>query len=144
MACAANCCLDGSGGYQSTHGVSTSGNAATLNFVTNGLYATNTGSHMFNLLGKEFTFDINVANLPCGLNDALYFVNMDKDGGLSKYPTNKAGAKYGTGYCDTQCAMDLKWINGQGNVQGWTLSTNDKNSGVGQLGSCCNEICWNS
>ena len=71
---------------------------------------------MFNLLGKEFTFDVNVANLPCGLNGALYFVNMDADGGMSKYPTNKAGAKYGTGYCDTQCAMDLKWINGQVSV----------------------------
>lgn len=122
-ACAANCCLDGSGGYQSTYGVSTSGNAATLEFVTVGAYATNIGSRlylmasdteyqMFNLLGKEFTFDVNVANLGCGLNGALYFVSMDADGGKSKYPANKAGAAYGTGYCDTQCAMDLKWING--------------------------------
>lgn len=122
-ACAANCCLDGSGGYQSTYGVSTSGNAATLGFVTNGAYATNIGSRlylmasdteyqMFNLLGKEFTFDVDVTTLGCGLNGALYFVNMDADGGKSKYPANKAGAAYGTGYCDTQCAMDLKWING--------------------------------
>ncbi len=122
-ACAANCCLDGSGGYQSTYGVSTSGSAATLGFVTNGAYATNIGSRlylmasdteyqMFNLLGKEFTFDVDVTTLGCGLNGALYFVNMDADGGKSKYPANKAGAAYGTGYCDTQCAMDLKWING--------------------------------
>src|ERR1700761_3779981 len=122
-ACAANCCLDGSGGYQSTSGISSSGSAATLGFVTTDSYGTNIGSRtylmqsqteyaMFNPLGKEFTFDVNVANLPCGLNGAVYFVNMDQDGGMAKYSGNKAGAQYGTGYCDTQCAMDLKWING--------------------------------
>lgn len=37
---------------------------------------------------------------------------MDADGGMSKYPNNKAGAKYGTGYCDSQCPRDLKFING--------------------------------
>ena len=26
---------------------------------------------------------------------------------------NKAGAAYGTGYCDSQCPRDLKFINGQ-------------------------------
>lgn len=38
---------------------------------------------------------------------------MDADGGLAKYSTNTAGAKYGTGYCDSQCPRDLKFINGQ-------------------------------
>jgi hypothetical protein len=47
------------------------------------------------------------------LNGALYFVSMDADGGMSKYSGNKAGAKYGTGYCDSQCPRDLKFINGQ-------------------------------
>lgn len=28
---------------------------------------------------------------------------METDGESSKYPTNKAGAKYGIGYCDAQC-----------------------------------------
>jgi hypothetical protein len=46
----------------------------------------------------------------CGINGALYFVKMDADGGLAKYPTNKAGAPYGTGYCDAQCPRDLKFI----------------------------------
>jgi len=41
-----------------------------------------------------------VSTLPCGLNGALYFVEMDADGGKSKYATNKVGAAYGTGYCD--------------------------------------------
>lgn len=38
---------------------------------------------------------------------------MDADGGLAKYPTNKAGAKLGTGYCDAQCPRDLKFIAGK-------------------------------
>ena len=38
---------------------------------------------------REFTFDVDVSQLPCGLNGALYFVEMDKDGGKSKFPTNK-------------------------------------------------------
>ena len=56
--------------------------------------------------------DVNVANLPCGLNGAVYFSEMVSDGGKSKYPTNVAGAQYGTGYCDSQCPRDLKFIDG--------------------------------
>ena len=39
---------------------------------------------MFKLLNQEFTFDVDVSTLPCGLNGALYFVEMDADGGMSK------------------------------------------------------------
>lgn len=49
----------------------------------------------FNLLNKEFTFTVDVSNLPCGLNGALYFSQMAADGGLSENSGNKAGAKYG-------------------------------------------------
>ena len=105
--CAANCCLDGAD-YSGTYGVTSSGNALSLKFVTNGPYSTNIGSRlylmasdtqyqMFNLLNNEFTFDVDVSGIGCGLNGALYFVSMDADGGLSKYSGNKAGAKYGTG-----------------------------------------------
>jgi cellulose 1,4-beta-cellobiosidase len=65
---------------------------------------------------------------------------MDADGGLAKYTTNKAGAKYGTGYCDAQCPQDLKFINGQANSANWTGSSGDPNSGTGGYGSCCNEM----
>jgi cellulose 1,4-beta-cellobiosidase len=100
---------------------------------------------MFNLLNKEFTFTVDLSNLPCGLNGALYFVEMDKDGGMSKYSTNKAGAKYGTGYCDAQCPHDLKWINGLSNSDGWKPSPNDPNSGTGKYGTCCTEMdIWES
>jgi cellulose 1,4-beta-cellobiosidase len=121
--CAKNCALDGAD-YTSTYGVTASGNSLKLTFVTEGQYSTNIGSRlylmaddsnyqMFNLLNQEFTFDVDLSNLPCGLNGALYFVSMDKDGGLSKHSTNKAGAKYGTGYCDAQCPRDLKFIDGE-------------------------------
>ena len=68
---------------------------------------------MFKLLNKEFTFDVDVSKLPCGLNGALYLIEMDEDGGMSRFSSNKAGAKYGTGYCDTQCPHDIKFINGE-------------------------------
>lgn len=121
--CAANCALEGAD-YAATYGATTSGNALKLTFVTKGSSATNIGSRLylmdtdtsyqqFDLLNNEFTFDVDVSNLPCGLNGALYFVSMDADGGLAKYSTNKAGAKYGVGYCDSQCPRDLKFINGQ-------------------------------
>jgi cellulose 1,4-beta-cellobiosidase len=123
-----------------------------LKFVTKGSYSTNIGSRTYMMkddstyeifkLGSntEFTFDVDLSNLPCGLNGALYFVSMDADGGLKKYSTNKAGAKYGTGYCDAQCPRDLKFINGEGNVEGWQPSANDPNAGVGGHGSCCAEM----
>jgi hypothetical protein len=39
----------------------------------------------FKLKNREFTFDTDVSTLPCGLNGALYFVEMDEDGGMAKY-----------------------------------------------------------
>ncbi|PVI03788.1 glycoside hydrolase family 7 protein [Periconia macrospinosa] len=149
--CASKCALDGAD-YKGTYGITASGNALTLKFVTKGSYSTNIGSRtylmkddstyeMFTLApDREFTFDVDLSNLPCGLNGALYFVAMDADGGLKKYSTNKAGAKYGTGYCDAQCPRDLKFINGEGNIEGWKPSDNDQNAGLGNYGSCCSEM----
>nr|ADN88316.1 cellobiohydrolase I [Neolentinus lepideus] len=147
--CAANCALDGAD-YEGTYGITASGNALTLKFVTSSaqknigsrvyLMASDTSYEMFKLLNQEFTFDVDVSNLPCGLNGALYFSQMDADGGLSKFPTNKAGAKYGTGYCDSQCPRDIKFINGVANSVGWDGSPSDPNAGTGQFGTCCNEM----
>ena len=119
-ACATNCALDGAD-YSGTYGISTSGNALTIKFKTGSnvgsrlylLDSTDSNYQEFNLLNQEFTFDVDVSQLPCGLNGALYFVNMDPDGGQSRFSGNKAGAKYGTGYCDSQCPSDLKFIDGQ-------------------------------
>ncbi|KAB8076155.1 putative 1,4-beta-D-glucan cellobiohydrolase A [Aspergillus leporis] len=145
-ACAANCALDGAD-YRGTYGVTSDGSALTLQFVTGAnvgsrlyLMADDSTYQTFNLLNSEFTFDVDASKLPCGLNGAVYFVAMDADGGMAKNSGNKAGAKYGTGYCDSQCPRDLKFINGQANVEGWEASTGDKNSGVGGHGSCCPEM----
>lgn len=155
VTCAKNCAIDGAD-YQGTYGITTSNQEVALKLVTKGPYSTNIGSRiyllkddntykLFNLLNQEFAFDVDVSQLPCGLNGALYFVQMDADGGKSKYPTNKAGAAYGTGYCDAQCPHDIKFINGEANVNNWTPSPTDPNAGTGQYGSCCPEMdIWES
>lgn len=121
VTCASNCALDGAD-YSGVYGITASRNALKLGFVTKGAN-TNVGSRvylmdtdssykLFKLKNMEFTFDVDVSNMPCGLNGAVYFVEMDSDGGMGRYPTNKAGAKYGTGYCDSQCPHDIKFIDG--------------------------------
>ncbi|RAL05383.1 putative 1,4-beta-D-glucan-cellobiohydrolyase [Aspergillus ibericus CBS 121593] len=147
--CAENCALEGAS-YESTYGVTTDGDELRLNFVTSSssknigsrlyLMSDDSNYELFKLLNQEFTFDVDVSQLPCGLNGALYFVAMDADGGTSKYSGNKAGAKYGTGYCDSQCPRDLKFIDGEANCDGWVPSTNNVNTGVGDHGSCCAEM----
>ncbi|XTI94630.1 glycoside hydrolase, partial [Cenococcum geophilum] len=138
--CATNCALDGAD-YTGTYGVIASGNALTLKFVTQGSYSKNIGSRlylmasdskyqMFKLLNQEFSFDVDVSNLPCGLSSALCLVEMNEDGGMAKYSTNKASAKYGTGYCGTQCPHDIKSINSEANAVNRTDSANDANAGT--------------
>ncbi|EUC34615.1 glycoside hydrolase family 7 protein [Bipolaris victoriae FI3] len=147
--CTKNCAIDGAD-YSGTYGITTSNNALSLKFVTKGSFSSNIGSRtylmetdtkyqMFNLINKEFTFDVDVSKLPCGLNGALYFVEMAADGGIGK-GNNKAGAKYGTGYCDSQCPHDIKFINGKANVEGWNPSDADPNGGAGKIGACCPEM----
>eukprot|EP00475_Leptophrys_vorax_P008328 TRINITY_DN1536_c0_g1_i7.p1 TRINITY_DN1536_c0_g1~~TRINITY_DN1536_c0_g1_i7.p1 ORF type:complete len:435 (+),score=110.93 TRINITY_DN1536_c0_g1_i7:1192-2496(+) len=150
--CTANCAIDGvpQGDWANPYGILSVNNGIQMNFVTRGQYATNIGSRVymidgeqykiFKLLNREFTFTVDVSNLPCGLNGALYFVEMDADGGSSKYPSNKAGAKYGTGYCDAQCPHDIKFIQGEANVKNWKPSPTDPNAGTGYYGSCCAEM----
>jgi cellulose 1,4-beta-cellobiosidase len=105
--CASKCQIEGAN-YGTTYGASASGDALTLKFVTKHEYGTNIGSRfylmngatkyqMFTLMNNEFTFDVDLSTVECGLNAALYFVAMEEDGGMAKYSSNKAGAKYGTG-----------------------------------------------
>lgn len=112
-----------------------------MKLVTHGQYGDNIGSRVylletenkykiFKLNNREFSFDVDMSTLECGINGALYFVEMEADGGSAKYPTNKAGAKYGTGYCDAQCPHDIKFIWGEANIKDWY---DDK----GYYGTCC-------
>jgi cellulose 1,4-beta-cellobiosidase len=157
--CTSKCAVDGEDvkGYREKYGISVDGTGLiNMTFVTHysgveGANGTNIGARMylldsedeykmFNLLNKEFTFTVDASNLPCGLNGAVYFVSMDADGGKSKYATNEAGAKYGTGYCDAQCPHDIKWIAGEANYNDWNPSGDDPNAGTGHYGSCCAEL----
>jgi cellulose 1,4-beta-cellobiosidase len=142
--CAKNCALDGAD-YTGTYGITASGNSVSLQLVK----GTNVGSRvylmesdtkyqLFKLKNQEFTMDVDMSKLPCGLNGAVYLVEMAADGGMSTEPNNKAGAKYGTGYCDSQCPHDMKFIAGEANSDGWTGSST--NSGAGKYGSCCAEM----
>ncbi|KAJ0391405.1 hypothetical protein P43SY_011657 [Pythium insidiosum] len=149
--CTANCALEGAK-YAETYGITTAESSLKLKFVSKDQYGTNVGSRVylldgsakaythFKLLNQEFAVDVDVSQLPCGLNGALYFVQMDQDGGMARFPTNKAGAAYGTGYCDAQCPHDLKFIHGEANVLNWTASATDGNAGMGKYGSCCMEM----
>ncbi|KAA1111681.1 hypothetical protein PGT21_008457 [Puccinia graminis f. sp. tritici] len=106
--CAKKCVIEGAGDYDATYGVKGDGkDGVTLKYVTKNDNGKNAGSrmyfleqggekyHMFKLKNKQFEFDVDVSNLPCGVNGALYFTAMEQDGGKSKNPTNGAGAKYG-------------------------------------------------
>jgi len=154
--CTKGCSLDGVDpkSWNMTYGINVDGNGAvnTSFITTTGPSGQNVGGRMylldeqtekykmFNLLGKEFTFDVDTSSLACGLNGALYFVEMPEDGGVSSMPTNKAGAKYGTGYCDAQCPHDMKWIGGKANMKDWSPDKTDKNVGYGHYGTCCAEL----
>ena len=122
--CAKNCAVGAvpEADWAGTYGVAQEGNGVSVGFVTQGPYSVNVGSRsylmesnteykLFQMLQKEISFDVDVSNMPCGTNSAIYFSEMEKTGNMGE--TNKAGAAYGTGYCDGQCARDLKWVNGK-------------------------------
>lgn len=108
--CQKNCVMQGVDDY-AKYGVSTHGSSLRLDMLaddgsvlTPRVYLLSEDEQtyeMLSLTGKEFTFDVDVSKLPCGMNGALYLSEMPADGGLSDL--NKAGAYYGTGYCDAQC-----------------------------------------
>eukprot|EP00931_Biecheleriopsis_adriatica_P023066 TRINITY_DN1465_c0_g1_i6.p1 TRINITY_DN1465_c0_g1~~TRINITY_DN1465_c0_g1_i6.p1 ORF type:complete len:457 (-),score=96.83 TRINITY_DN1465_c0_g1_i6:264-1634(-) len=118
--CKQNCALEGvdATGYEKNYGVvkepreSELPEGVKLNFMTEGgnvgsrLYVTDGEEpekyKMFYLLGKEFSLDVDVSKLSCGMNGAVYFIEMDELGGKGQ-DYNEAGAKFGTGYCDAQC-----------------------------------------
>ncbi|TPX08585.1 uncharacterized protein E0L32_009924 [Thyridium curvatum] len=135
--CAKNCALEGIPSY-AAQGVKTAGDALTLNqFMPNGdgsyrvvtpraylLDAAGRDYEPMRLLNAEFSFDVDLSRLVCGMNGALYMGEMDLTGGRSEM--NPAGAAYGTGYCDAQCPT-LPWIDGVANINN-------------AYGACCNEM----
>jgi len=154
VTCAKNCALEGvsAAKYESTYGITNIDGGFKIRFVTEHQHGTNVGARlymldeddkymMFYLKNREFSIDIDVSNIQCGMNGAMYFVEMDQDGGKGR-GQNQAGAKFGTGYCDAQCPHDIKFIDGEANVLDWKPNPKDKsnNMGVGHHGSCCAEM----
>ena len=153
--CTNICALEGAQ-YAEVYGVKTANDSVSLKLKTNFDFAYNIGSRlflmeskkryqMFTLMNNELAFDIDLSTVECGINSALYFVPMDPDGGQAKYPTNKAGAEYGTGYCDASCPRSLRFVAGKANMEGWIPSETDPLSGSGRWAACCPQFSvWNS
>jgi len=152
--CSQNCALEGvtKEKYASTYGITEIDGGVKLSFVTEHQYGVNVGSRLylmndddkyklFYLKNREFSMDIDVSHLECGMNGAMYFVEMDEQGGKG-LGNNQAGAKYGTGYCDAQCPHDIKFINGEANTIDWKPNPKDEdnNMGRGKYGTCCAEM----
>ncbi|CAK0899022.1 unnamed protein product [Prorocentrum cordatum] len=140
--CAQNCALEGVDAqqYDTTYGVTPIPGGVELKFVSgqnvgSRLYLTDSEDtyKLFKLKNREFSFDVDMSTLPCGVNGAVYFSEMEVTGG--KGGLNKAGAKYGTGYCDAQCPHDVKFMNGLANILDWNTTT-----AFGRMGACCVEM----
>ncbi|CAK7237588.1 hypothetical protein SEUCBS140593_010024 [Sporothrix eucalyptigena] len=132
--CSKNCALEGIN-YEAI-GVSTTGNSMTLRLFNGSGSSVQTLSprvyllaeddknyQMLKLANQEFTYDVDMSKVGCGVNGALYLSEMDESGGRSA--ANPAGAQYGTGYCDAQC-FNTTFINGLANFN--------------NSGACCNEM----
>ena len=83
--CAKECAVDGV--FMDTYGVTSYGSTLRLNFMNAAvgsrsyLMGDNGKYKHFHLKNKEFTFTVDVSNLPCGISGALYFTRMESDGG---------------------------------------------------------------
>jgi cellulase len=118
--CAKNCELEGV--EYGSLGVMTSGTAVTLRqYLFDGTQFKSVSPRLYllaeddknyqllKLVNQELSYDVDVSQLGCGMNGALYLSEMDASG--SRSDLNPAGAQYGTGYCDAQC-FNTTFING--------------------------------
>nr|BAF57306.1 putative glycosyl hydrolase family7 [uncultured symbiotic protist of Reticulitermes speratus] len=51
----------------------------------------------FKFIDAELAFDVDISQIPCGMNAAIYTAEIPADGVT---PGHEAGAAYGGGYCD--------------------------------------------
>jgi len=149
--CMRNCALEGvnAQGYSQAYKAETvANNGLKLTFPkAPRVYMTESSGDrykMFKLLNREFAFDVDVSTLPCGMNAALYFVEMPADGDMGG--ANTVGAKYGAGYCDAQCPH-MRVIGDKANLNNWKthLAKNPDGKWIevgpeGELGNCCAEM----
>ncbi|KAF6827943.1 exoglucanase 1 precursor [Colletotrichum musicola] len=154
--CAERCALEGAD-YGGQFGITTNGSAIRQRLTVESQFGWNENSRVylmeedgeryqtFTPLGNEIAFDVDVSNVECSVNSALHFLGMDADGGMGRFEGNKAGAKYGTGYCDATCTRYQRFIGGKANIEGWTPSPYQPTLGAGDWGACCPQFdVWNS
>lgn len=149
-ACAKDCALEAvdEKQYERIYGITRVPGGVRLNFVT----GSNVGSRLFlledddnyklfKLKNREFAMDVDSSEVECGMNGAMYFIEMAANGGKG-VGYNAAGAKYGTGYCDAQCPHDVKFIDGKANSKNWKPHPKDFSNtmGLGHYGACCAEM----
>ncbi|TDZ68066.1 Exoglucanase 1 [Colletotrichum trifolii] len=152
-ACSEQCVLEGED-YGNTLGVTARGASLSQRYKTAHQFGRTVNSRLFlldearaeyqtfTLLGNELAFDVDLSLVPCGLNSAIHFLDMDADGGMAKNPGNEAGARYGTGYCNAECTRSNLFVQGQANSEGWQPH---ESGGEGKLGACCSTFdVWNS
>jgi len=145
--CAARCAVDGVDlkGYRDTYGIKGVDGGLEMRFGSKGKYGMNYGSRVYvlgdhehykvwMLKNREFSFDVDVSHLPCGLNGAVYFIAMDSHGERGT-GENTAGAKYGLGYCDAMCPRGQRFLYGEANTEEW-----DPKTSTGRYGACCPEL----
>lgn len=137
LTCAANCALEGLriSDYREQYGVFSKDGGLHMSYVTAEnnigsrlflLEGGKSGYRVFHLKNREFTFSIDVSTLECGMNAALYFVEMPAHGGEG-LGNNNAGAAHGLGYCDARCPHEVLFIQGEANLEG-------------SSGACCVEM----
>ncbi|KAL2882844.1 hypothetical protein SGCOL_001534 [Colletotrichum sp. CLE4] len=109
--CTSTCALEGADAqsYKDGYGITTTGgNTLSQKFVTLNAFSSNVNSRVFlldpggvdryqtfMLMENELAFDVELSSVECAINSALYFVAMEDDGGMARYPTNEAGARLG-------------------------------------------------
>jgi len=150
--CGQNCAVEGvdAKDYANIYGVIQTEKGITLSYPHSPrLYLTegkNSEKYkLFQLKNREFTVDIDVSRLPCGMNAALYFSEMPADGG-GNFGEEAATPKHGVGYCDARCPH-TRFVNGEANIEDWhpTHATTPEGhvlqqASEGRYGSCCAEL----
>ena len=144
--CQQNCILEGIPDY-TANGVYANGSDLTLLMLSSDgnteytprVYLLNEAEdayEMLQLTGQEFSFDVDMSKLPCGMNSALYLSEMEATGGKDSSDLSVLGAEYGAGYCDAQC-YTTPFING---VVRWPQYTGPGTIVLRPLTRPCREI----
>lgn len=89
----------------SNAGITVSGNSISVKFKTGNRVGSRSylidGSQtfypIFKLVNAELTLDVDLSQIPCGMNAAVYTSEIPAEGVT---PGHEAGARYGGGYCD--------------------------------------------